>query len=358
MTTFLKKRWFLISLLVLATVGLALGTTAPECGRLFREQLFRPRLIVFSILFLMAFSLDSSRLAQAFRRPGPVLWASLVNYVALPLFGWFLVSWQQLPDFQMGLMVAVSVPCTLASASVWTRKARGNDAVSLLATILTNALCFLFTPFWLNLTTAQAVQLDPHEMMLRLLQAVLLPTFLGQLCRLVPKLRQWATAYKTPISVVAQCLVLSLVFMASWNAGTFLHQHAAVPSLQAVLIVWASVVLVHLVGVAVALVGAVWFGFDRFDWPAVVFAGSQKTLPIGAYLATDPRFFGNPNLLGPGVGAPFVIFPMLLYHASQLFVDTVLADYMAAKWQQEERAGQPKQQDQQTQPVQQERRDG
>ena len=35
---------------------------------------------------------------------------------------------------QIGLMIAVSTPCTLAGASVWTRKAGGNDAVSLLTT--------------------------------------------------------------------------------------------------------------------------------------------------------------------------------------------------------------------------------
>ena len=55
----------------------------------------------------------------------------------------------------------------------------------------------------------------------------------------------------------------------------------------------------------------------------------QKTLPIGIYLATDESIFGNPGLL-EGQGVPFAVFPMLMYHAWQLFIDTAIADRLAA----------------------------
>ncbi len=342
MLRFLQKRWFLVGLVTLLSLGLTLGLTDPALGQVWRERFFRPRVIVAAVLFLMAFSLDTSRLGQSVRRPGPVLWASAVNYLLIPLLAWLVMDWQVGPDFRFGLMIAASVPCTLASASVWTRKAGGNDAVSLLSTILTNSVCFLATPFWLNLTTVEGVQLDAREMVVRLVEAVLVPTVVGQLLRQVPPLRRLATRYKTPIGAVAQCLVLSLVFLASWNAGTYLHDQSVGLSWQAVALVWSTVVVLHVVALVVAVAGAKLFGFDRYDVPAVAFAGSQKTLPIGAYLATDPRFFGNPNLLGPGLGVPFVIFPMLMYHASQLFIDTLVADYMAAKLEgSTERGGSP-----------------
>ena len=53
-------------------------------------------------------------------------------------------------------------------------------------------------------------------------------------------------------------------------------------------------------------------------WPdsiAVAFAGSQKTLMVGAYVAL-------------AVG-PLAILPMVAYHAVQLFVDTLIADRWA-----------------------------
>jgi sodium/bile acid cotransporter 7 len=71
-------------------------------------------------------------------------------------------------------------------------------------------------------------------------------------------------------------------------------------------------------------------GFERGELIAVVFAGSQKTIPIGLLIATDVAMFGDPNLLGPGQGVPFAVFPVLMYHASQLFIDTAVADRFAA----------------------------
>ncbi|NOX56187.1 MAG: bile acid:sodium symporter [Planctomycetes bacterium] len=333
MLAFLRKRWFLIGLVVLISVGLGLGLRDPAMGHRIRTELFRPRVIVMIVLFLMAFSLDSRQLGRSLRRPAPVLWASAVNYGIVPLLAWGTMRFQTVPDFAFGVMIAGSVPCTLAAASVWTRKAGGNDAVSLFATLTTNSLCFLITPFWLNLTTAQGVELDANEMVMRLLQAVLLPTLLGQSLRQIPSLGRLATIYKTPIGVVAQCFVLSLVFMASWNAGTYLHDNAEGPGWGGVILVWLTVMAIHLAAMLIAVAGSLLFGFDPRDRAAVAFAGSQKTLPIGVYLATDPKIFGDPNLLGPGLGVPFAIFPMLMYHASQLFIDTVVADWMAARLQ-------------------------
>jgi len=81
---------------------------------------------------------------------------------------------------------------------------------------------------------------------------------------------------------------------------------------------------------AVGMQGARRMGFSWADRAAIAFASSQKTLPIGVLVATDPTMFGNPNLLGPGEGIPFAVFPMLMYHASQLFIDTAVADRLAA----------------------------
>jgi sodium/bile acid cotransporter 7 len=53
----------------------------------------------------------------------------------------------------------------------------------------------------------------------------------------------------------------------------------------------------------------------RPDTIAVAFAGSQKTLMVGAYVAL-------------AVG-PLAILPMVAYHAVQLFVDTLIADRWA-----------------------------
>jgi sodium/bile acid cotransporter 7 len=175
------------------------------------------------------------------------------------------------------------------------------------------------------------VSLDAGDMVARLMWSVLVPTLLGQAARLVPALATLATRHKTPIGVVAQCCILTLVFSAACKAGMqFNGVGMQTATLGGVLLVWASCIALHLTAMTIGVFGARRFGFDRADLIAVAFAGSQKTLPIGLLLATDAARDGNPDLLGPGLGVPFAVFPMLMFHASQLFIDTAVADRMAA----------------------------
>ncbi|MFN0197900.1 MAG: bile acid:sodium symporter family protein, partial [Planctomycetaceae bacterium] len=275
------------------------------------------------VLFLMAFTLDSRQIIYSFRAPQPVLWASAINLGLLPLFAWGLMSIQLFPDFAIGLMIAGSVPCTLAAASVWTRKGKGNDAVSLLVTLLTNSLCFVITPFWLALgTRASQIALPTDELTANLFWFVLVPTMAAQLVRLIPFCRELATRRKIFIGAMAQLLILSLVFASACQGGRRLDSLEAGPGLPAVALVWGCCLAIHLAGLIISYAGGKLWGFRIEDRVATAIAGSQKTLPIGIFLATDPTLFGEKF--------PFAVFPMLMFHCTQLFVDTAIADRFSA----------------------------
>ena len=343
MRSYLLKRWFLVSLFVLITAGLALGAGGGRAVVEGLNLLIRPRMVTATVLFLMAFSLDSGQLKKSLQSPGPVVLAFVLNFGMIPLLCWALMPLQLSPDFQIGLMIAASVPCTMAAASVWTRKAGGNDAVSLLVTVSTNGLCFLITPFWLNLTTTGNVQLDFWQMFWRLMFAVLVPTLLGQTARQLPSAAKFATKHKPVLGAVAQIFILTIVFSAACRAGVELGNSGPKPSAAGVAIVWGSCVAVHIAVMAMGIAGSRLAGFSRSDCIAVAFSSSQKTLPIGVLLATDPTMFGNPNLLGTGtgIGIPFAVFPMLMFHASQLFIDTAVADRFATRGEKPETAPEP-----------------
>lgn len=346
MKAYLQQHWFLTTLAILIATGMTLGILGygPRVQPLVDHV--NPRWTTAGVLFLMAFSLNSEHLWAAFREPRPVLIACAVNYGLVPLLGWLLMPLQQTADFRIGLMIAACVPCTTAAASVMTRKAKGNDAISLLATVATNLACFVVTPLWLRWTTASRGELDTRKLMIDLVVAVLAPTIAGQLLRQPARLHDFAVRHKTAIGVVAQVLIEFLVLTAALRAGTTIHKmHAttaattaavavdsgiaagsnASPSLTlpAFAIVWGSCLTLHLVALAVGGWLARKTGSPRADATAVAFAGSQKTLPIGLYIATDPQLFGGAH--------PFALFPMLLYHTSQLFFDTWYASRLAAK---------------------------
>ncbi len=346
MSAFLKKRWFLVALVVLIPLGIfwgmqqapVAGSSSTEMATGFWSRISLPQVVTAAVLLMMAFSLDSNHLKDAVRSPGPVLWASVVNYGGIPLLAWVVAGFQLLPDFRYGLLIAATVPCTLAAASVWTRKAKGNDAVSLMVTLLTNTACFLVTPFWLHIMTGEGVSLGSARMVFRLLIVVLVPTILGQMLRQIPRLEAFAVRRKTPIGVVAQSMILVLVFLAAFKAGGQLAGDGPRPSAGAVFLVWGSCMAIHLFAMLIGWLGSRGFGFSRENRAAILFSCSQKTLPVGVLIATDPTMLGNPNLLGTGLGIPFAVFPMLMYHASQLFIDTVVADNLAALADAEETA--------------------
>jgi len=325
MTAFLRKRWFLIGLFILIPLGMVIGASVPPE----RLQILSSktagvlgRIVVAVVLFLMSVTLDNKKLRDALRSPGPVIWATLVNFVCIPLMAIPLMRFQQTEDFAVGLMISASVPCTMAAASVWTRKASGNDAVSLLVTIITNGACFLITPVWLRWGIGGAVELDIVDMMERLIVTALIPICLGQLFRANQAVKNFADQAKTQLGVIAQACILLLIFWASLKGGPHLAgNHSATPSAAAVGTVWASCIGLHLLAMMIVLQGSVLFRFAREDAAATAFAGSQKTLPIGIAIATD---------LLADRGLPFAVFPILMFHASQLFLDTLVIDRLKA----------------------------
>lgn len=318
--TFLKSRWFLVSLLTLITAGLFVGYHSKE-ATLKVSTVLRSDFITPMVLFLMAFSLDSSQLKASFRRPGPVLWACLVNMALLPLIGWASMRLQLADHFRIGVMIAASVPCTVAAASVCTRRAAGNDAISLLTTLLTNGLCFVTTPFWLQMATGNDVHLDSTKLAKELLLTVLLPSLAGQLVRVSSTAAQFAKVRKQMLGVIAQSGILSLVFVSACKAGPELQQSDIREQIAGLGVAWITCATIHLLGLIAANYGGRALRFSDSDRIGAAFAGSQKTLPVGLFLASSEAF----------AVVPFVVFPMLMFHSSQLIIDTLVADRFARR---------------------------
>jgi len=277
--------------------------------------------IVFTVLFLMAFPLKAGAIWNSLTRPTAPLLASGINYLIVPLIAWGLAPLLSAAGISenmvFGILVAASTPSTLASASVWTRRAGGNDAISMMVTIITNALCFLITPMWLTMMIGlepgrTSDVFDPVQMIQKLALLVVLPMVIAQLLRISPPIGRFATRNKTPMGVLAQFGVLSMIFLGSIQTGARIAS-AEGPSMFLVEIVGAILVVVSL-HVSMLLLGvnlARRLGINREDAIAVGFSGSQKTLMVGLTVAIDLRYS---------------VVPIVAYHVGQLLIDTVVAD--------------------------------
>ena len=261
------------------------------------------------------------------RRPLAPLLACGVNLGLLPLFAWVIAA--PLPtEMRLGLYVAAATPCTLASASVWTRRAGGNDAVAIMVTVLTNLSCFVITPLWMVFFTGRSVDSESVQlgaMVYKLGLLVVLPMAGAQLLRrLSHKVGGWAVANKTALSVGAQLGILTMVLVGAIRTGMRLREPGSGGLALPFVAMLVAVLVLHLTMLfAGVFLGRV-LGLRREDRIAVGFAGSQKTLMVGLQVAVDHGLS---------------ILPMVTYHVGQLLADTVVADWFRTRGEAEAEAG-------------------
>src|SRR6185436_1965031 len=124
-----------------------------------------------------------------------------------------------LPDLRVGLLLAASVPCTLASCVLWTRMAGGNEATALCSVLVSTLSSWFATTAWLTNTTGADVELPAGRMMLDLVLTLIVPTALGQSLRFWPTGRRFADRHKALLSAFAQLFILGIVLKASAGVG-------------------------------------------------------------------------------------------------------------------------------------------
>jgi sodium/bile acid cotransporter 7 len=269
-------------------------------------------------LFLMAWSLDSRSLGRSLLRPLPALWAVAISFGALPALAWLAGGLMPSEPLRIGLMISASVPCTLASAVLWTRMAGGNEATALLVIMLTTCTSWLATTFWLVTTTGTVVDLDTAALMGGLVLCLIVPVGLGQFSRLIGPLARVVTEHRKAVGVVAQLLVLSIILKAAVDSRGQLGEPTAALGAVPLLITATLCVGTHLAALAAGFWTSGLLGFDRPSRVAVAFACSQKTLPVALFLLES--YFKEYAL---------AVVSMLFYHVGQLIVDTFIADALA-----------------------------
>jgi sodium/bile acid cotransporter 7 len=304
----LGKHWFLVSLLAMMVAGFLFCASFESLASV--EWI--KWCIVSVTMFLMAWPLEFGRLRRAVSRPLAPMLACALNLVLIPLLIWPLASLAGV-ELGPGMIIAAATPSTLASAAVFTRRAGGDDSVSILATILTNASCFLVMPFWILVQTGKEVESSQLTgTIYKLFFFVVLPIGLAQMARINAASAAWATRQKPFLSILALTGILAMVFLGAVKMGLrFSGQSESVLNLANLLTMLLILMAVH----TFVFWFGIWFsgrmGIPREEAIAVDFSGSQKTLMIG---------------LTTAINLGMSIVPIVAYHAFQLMIDAVFAE--------------------------------
>lgn len=314
MKELLRRYWFLVLLVCVIPVG----THWPEGGHRLRESSWAIRCLVAVTLSIAGFTLDTGRLYRQAANVKAIVLTLTSTYVVAPSGAFALASlWGPSGEvdeplsalFLQSMMIMAAQAGTLASAMALTLVCRGNQELALVLTLISNTLTVFLTPLVLQIAIGAQVDFPVMKMVIHMMLVVLLPVAVGQVARRF--LWRLATPVLPALRVIPQLLILVFVYAALSAAA----QHLASDFVLAARFLGACISL-HLF----LLLWNYWttraVGLDAPSSTAVLFCGSQKTLPNGIYLWKE--FFS---------GNPYGAVSLVLYHVFELIFDTLLVPF-------------------------------
>lgn len=312
--------WFIIALL--AMIGLA---------RLWPEPGMHQGLVSLSslatygvalIFFFYGLKLNLGQLREGLRNYRLHLVIHVTTFVLFPaivLLARSVLLTQDTTLLWLGIFYVAALPSTVSSSVVMVSIAGGNMPAAIFNASISSLIGVFITPLWMSfLLTNTSADYNLGGVIGKLTMQVILPVVLGLL--LNPKLGWFAARYKTALRYFDQVVILLIVytsFCESFTRRSF--ERISVNDL-----LWLSALMLGLFFLIFGLV--VLFSrllhFNREDRITALFCGSKKSLVQGSVMA---------NVLFPGSLAGVVLLPIMLYHALQLIVASILAQAMARR---------------------------
>lgn len=212
----------------------------------------------------------------------------------------------------LGFLYLGVLPSTVQSATAYSSLAGGNVASSVVAAALINILgVFVSAPLFSLLAGSKAAAFH-GDSLVKVMTMLLLPFVIGQV--LQGFTRRWVADHRKAITVMDRSSIGIAVYVAFSGA---VEQG-----------IWKKVEVADwgglLIGCTLLLVlgyGGSWLlaralRLPRGDRIAMLFAGAQKSVAMGAPLAT---------VLFPAATAGIILLPLLVYHLAQMVVAAPIA---------------------------------
>ncbi|HEY6963935.1 MAG TPA: bile acid:sodium symporter family protein [Erythrobacter sp.] len=306
----------MIAVLVFSTV---LALVLPAAGEARATATTVSNVGIFVLFLVNGMRIRRSEIAKGlanWRYFGPLM---LFVFGAMTLiglaFGKLAAPWLP-PLVAVGFVYLGCLPSTVQSATSYTSLANGNVALSVVGAALINIAGVLVSaPLFASVGGGAAGDMGSGAIV-RIVLILVLPFAIGQSVqdRFIDKL----IAHKATAAWLDRAVIGIAVYVAFSGA---VEQGLATMFSGAD---WLALVVLVLAMLGLAL-GSAWgtaglLGMPRADRIAFLFAGSQKSVAIGAPLAA---------ILFPPASAGFVIAPLLLYHLAQLVLAAPLAMRLA-----------------------------
>jgi len=214
----------------------------------------------------------------------------------------------------MGTFFLASLPSTVSSSVVMVSIAEGNIPAAIFNASISSIMGVFITPLWMQLAMPQGEgNVDLGHIITKLVLQVLVPVLAGILLHRF--WGAWAEKHKKNLKYFDQTIILIIVYTAFCESFEQ-HMFSSLGVAQLVVLGIAMVVLFFLAYYVIMLISKL-LSFNRQDKITAIFCGSKKSLVHGTVMSKV--------LFSAGAPTGLLLLPLMIYHALQLIIASMIA---------------------------------
>lgn len=220
----------------------------------------------------------------------------------------------------LGVFFVASLPSTVSSSVVMVSIAGGNIPAAIFNASISSLIGVFLTPLWMGLVMSNiSSDFNMGDIILKLTIQVIVPVVLGIL--LHKRFGGFADKHRMTLRYFDQIIILLIIYNAFCHSFT-MHLFDAYSATDLLLLGGSMLTLFFTVYSIVHVVSKV-LGFNREDTITAQFCGSKKSLVHGTVMSKV--LFPDASITG------IILLPVMMYHALQLLVASIIAQSMARK---------------------------
>lgn len=220
----------------------------------------------------------------------------------------------------LAFMFLAALPSTVSSSVVMVSIANGNVASAIFNASISGLIGIIVTPLWMGLFLEnQGTDYNLGSIYTQLLTGILLPVALGLLLQRF--LGKYATQYSRYLTMFDKSVILLIIYKSF--AESFYNNLFQTVSVLDLLIIGLLVTMLFYAVFCITGYISKWLKFSKEDQITAQFCGSKKSLVHGTVFSKI--LFNNFNAVG------IVLLPLMLFHALQIFIVSVIATQLAKR---------------------------
>ncbi len=171
----LKGYNFTVWIIAAVAAGLLYPAAFSKWGPLDLRNKWVILIVVQLVMFGMGTQMRLADFAGIARMPWGVVVAVGCQFLVMPLTGWALVQFSDLPPEMAAGVILIGCCSSGLASNVMTYLAGGNLPLSITATAITTMLAPIMTPLWMKLLAGTLVEIEFTKMMMEIVKIVLVP---------------------------------------------------------------------------------------------------------------------------------------------------------------------------------------